>query len=143
MAISIDEAIDLLEKNYGSGWLNELSAEWEKDNPKTIPDVDDWNSFVKYSRKDFKDEDLCEFYGRWIELRANFYYVIKDRGTLFYLDQNQKLHRRDSLQPREFLNLQWRATNGPENISISFLRDYLNELPSAPILKLLLLILEI
>ena len=78
MAIGIDEAIALLEKNYGSGWLNELNAEWEKDNPKTIPDVDDWNSFVKYSRKDFKDEDLCEFYGRWIELRANFYFVIKD-----------------------------------------------------------------
>ena len=78
MAIGIDEAIDLLEKNYGSGWLNALSAEWEKDNPKTIPDVDDWDSFVKYSRKDFKDEDLCEFYGRWIELRANFFFVIKD-----------------------------------------------------------------
>ena len=78
MSLSIDEAITLLEQNYGSTWLDLLSSEWEKDNPKTLIDVDDWDSFVKYSRKDFKDEDLCEFYGRWIELRANFYFVIKD-----------------------------------------------------------------
>ena len=75
---SIEEAIALLEKNYGSAWLDSLSSEWEKDNPKTLVDVDDWHNFVKYSLKDYKDEDLCEFYGRWIELRANFYSVLRD-----------------------------------------------------------------
>jgi 5-methylcytosine-specific restriction endonuclease McrA len=78
MTLSINEAIALLEKNYGSAWLDSLNSEWEKENPKTLADIDDWDSFVKYSLKDFKDEDLCEFYGRWIELRANFYYVTKD-----------------------------------------------------------------
>lgn len=78
MSLSIDEAIEKLKSNYGSEWLDHLYAEWEKDNPKTIVDVDNWTDFVKYSRKDFQDEDLCEFYGRWIELRSNYYFVIKD-----------------------------------------------------------------
>jgi 5-methylcytosine-specific restriction endonuclease McrA len=78
MPLTIQEAIEKLESNYGSEWMNNLYAEWEKDNPKTIVDVDDWEDFVKYSLKDFQDEDLCEFYGRWIELRSNFYFVIKD-----------------------------------------------------------------
>jgi 5-methylcytosine-specific restriction endonuclease McrA len=78
MTLKITEAITLLEKNYGSIWLDTLSSEWEKDNPKTIADVDDWNSFVKFSLRDFASDDLCEFFGRWIELRANFYFVVKD-----------------------------------------------------------------
>ena len=78
VVIGIDEAIEKLHSSYGSQWLDLLNAEWERDNPKTIADVDDWESFVKYCRKDFKDEDLCEFYGRWIELRANYYFVVKD-----------------------------------------------------------------
>ena len=78
MSISIDEAIKKLKSNYGGEWLDLLNAEWEKDNPKTIVDVDNWEGFVKYSYRDFTDEDLCEFYGRWIELRANYYFVIKD-----------------------------------------------------------------
>ena len=66
-----------MQKTYGTAWMNELYTDWQNENDRTILEVDNWDDFTKNSLKYFVDEDLCEFYARWIELRANYYYAVR------------------------------------------------------------------
>ena len=67
-----------MQKTYGSSWLDELYSEWEAENEKVNLDVENWKDFEKNSTAVFGDEDACEFYARWIELRANYYYAVRN-----------------------------------------------------------------
>ena len=73
----IKNALEIMQKTYGAAWMNELYTEWQNENDRTILEVDNWDDFTKNSIKSFVDEDLCEFYARWIELRANYYYAVR------------------------------------------------------------------
>ena len=74
----IRDGLQTMQKVYGTTWLDELNSEWEAENEKVNLDVENWKDFEKNSLKIFHDDDLCEFYARWIELRANYYYAVRN-----------------------------------------------------------------